>query len=167
MRGRLTAMIFFLASGLVGVFFYKRYHIPPAVDIPAIAVTDLRGQPASLGAYSGRPLFVSFFATWCGPCMKELPDLAVLHDQLSDRHLTVVCISDDPVEKLQALDILYGGRLVFLHVQSLHDVGIYTYPTNYIFNAAGSKIYSQVNAENWGSDVMISKVRSMLLGHSD
>lgn len=162
MRERLVSIIFIVVAILIGAFFYKRYHVPPSVDIPSIAVTDLNGQPVSLAAYAGRPLFISFFASWCGPCMRELPELIALREQLSGEQLAVVCISDDPVSKLRVLDELYAGKLVFLHVESLHDASIYTYPTNYIFDATGHKVYSQVNAENWADPAMIQKVRALL-----
>lgn len=157
-------MALILAAVIVGAFFYKRYNVPPAVDIPHLAVTDLNGQQVSLASYSGKPLFISFFATWCGPCMRELPELVALQDQLHGQRLTVICISDDPISKLRVVDQLYAGRLVILHTESLHDAGIYTYPTNYIFNADGRKIYSQVNAESWASPDMMAKVKRLLEG---
>lgn len=165
MRARLTTIALILGAALVSAFFYKRYKVPPPIDIPHIVATDLRGQQVSLAAYSGRPLFISFFATWCGPCMRELPELAAMQDHLRDQQLAVVCISDDPVSKLRVLDQLYSGRLVFLHVESLHAAGIYTYPTNYIFNSAGKKIYSQVNAGEWASPAMVEQVEILLREH--
>ncbi len=147
---------------VVIAFFYKRYHVPPHVDIPSIAVSDLRGQAVSLEAYNGRPLFLSFFATWCGPCMREMPELAALHDTLYDKNLTIICISDDPVEKLQTLQAIYGDRLIFLHAASLHDIGIYTYPTNYIYDASGKKVYDQVNPDNWTDPALIKNIRQLL-----
>ncbi|MBS1595916.1 MAG: TlpA family protein disulfide reductase [Bacteroidetes bacterium] len=162
MRDRIATTVLILIAIAVGAFFYKRYHIPPPVDIPSMAVTDLRGQPVSLQAYSGKPIFVSFFATWCGPCMRELPDLAALHDMMRDKEMVIMCISDDPIEKLQVLQSEYGDKLIFLHAAHLHDIGIYTYPTNYIFNASGRKVYSQVNAEKWDDPGMAERVTVLL-----
>lgn len=162
MRSRVaTAAFVFIAIG-IGAFFYKRYHIPPHVDIPNIAVTDPGGQAVSLQAYNGRPLFLSFFATWCGPCMREMPELAALHDALHDKNIAIVCISDDPLEKLQTLQAIYGDKLIFLHAASLHDIGIYTYPTNYIYNASGKKVYDRVNTDQWADPALIESVRRSL-----
>ncbi len=162
MRERFIYVALLLTALGVAAFFYKRYHVPPHVDIPSIAVTDLSGQPISLSAYRGRPLFLSFFASWCGPCMREMPDLAALHDTLREKKLSIICISDDPMEKLQTLQAIYGDRLTFLHTASLHDIGIYTYPTNYIYDALGRKIYDQVNPDHWTDPALIKNIKQSL-----
>jgi len=147
----------------VSVFVYKRYNVPPAIDLPEISLTDLNGHKVSLNAYAGRPLFLSFFATWCGPCMRELPELADLRMKLSDEHLQLVCISDEPIERLLALQAHFGGQLIILHsAKNFHDIGIYTYPTNYIFNAKGNKVYEKVNPDDWENPDMIRNIKQLI-----
>ena len=48
----------------------------------AATLPDLAGQPQKLAQYRGRPLLVNFWATWCAPCVKEMPEL----DQLRQRY---------------------------------------------------------------------------------
>jgi len=58
---------------------------PPA-DAAAVFLAnsfpDLQGEPVALTSYAGRPLIVNFWATWCAPCIKEMPDL----DELSRKY---------------------------------------------------------------------------------
>ena len=153
----------FLVLAVAG-FLYKRYRIPPSIDLPVIALTDLSGHQVSLSSYAGNPLFISFFATWCGPCMRELPELADLQTKLSNQKLQVVCICDEPIEKLQTLQAHFGDKLIILHSEkSFHDINIYTYPTNYIFNAKGVKVYEQVNPEDWESADVINRISQLIL----
>jgi thiol-disulfide isomerase/thioredoxin len=152
----------FLVLTVAG-FLYKRYRIPPSIDLPVIALTDLSGSKVSLQSYAGHPLFISFFATWCGPCMRELPELADLQSKLSNQKLQVICICDEPIEKLQTLQAHFGDRLIILHSEkSFHDIDIYTYPTNYIFNAKGVKVYEQVNPEDWESVDVINRINRLI-----
>jgi thiol-disulfide isomerase/thioredoxin len=159
----LTKVIPALIVLAVAGFLYKRYYIPPSIDLPVMALTDLSGHPVSLQNYAGRPLFINFFATWCGPCIGELPELADLRSKLSDQKLQVICICDEPVGKLQNIQDRFGDRLIILHSEkSFHDMGIYTYPTNYIYNARGLKVYEHVNPEDWENAEVIDRVRKLL-----
>jgi hypothetical protein len=95
--------------------------------------------------------------------MRELPELAELQSRLSNQKLQVVCICDEPVEKLKALQARFGDRLIILHSEkSFHDINIYTYPTNYIFNAKGLKVYEQVNPEDWENTDVINRISHLI-----
>jgi peroxiredoxin len=50
----------------------------PGFSAPAFALPDLEGRSVSLGSLRGRPLLLNFFATWCPPCLAELPALEAL-----------------------------------------------------------------------------------------
>src|ERR1700722_8814670 len=67
----------------------------PAKPVPELTLTDLaQEQPANLDAYKGKALIVNLWATWCGPCVTEMPSLAKLADRLKDQGV-VVAISED------------------------------------------------------------------------
>src|SRR5690606_5451784 len=53
---------------------------------------DLQGNPVPMSSYSGRPLIVNFWATWCAPCVKEMPDLDELSKKYPDMHFVGVAI---------------------------------------------------------------------------
>ena len=162
-RNTINIVILVILAVSIAGFLYKRYKVPPNIDLPDISLTDLSGHKVSLQSYSGHPLFLSFFATWCGPCMKELPELADLRVKLSDQHLQVICICDEPIEKLLPLQARFGDGLIILHSErNFHDIGIYTYPTNYIFNSKGVKVYEKVNPDDWESEDAISKIKQLI-----
>jgi thiol-disulfide isomerase/thioredoxin len=54
----------------------------PAADLLAQAYPDLEGRAQALSQWKGRPMLVNFWATWCAPCIKEMPEL----DALSRRY---------------------------------------------------------------------------------
>jgi hypothetical protein len=95
--------------------------------------------------------------------MRELPELADLESALSDQKLQVICICDEPIEKLQQLQARFGDRLIILHSETkFHDLGIYTYPTNYIFNSNGKKVYEMVNPEDWENQEVINRIKQLI-----
>lgn len=57
---------------------------------PEFAVSGLSGGSLALSDYRGRPVVINFFASWCGPCWREMPDLDDAADTYRDRGLVVV-----------------------------------------------------------------------------
>lgn len=62
---------------------------------PAFAEQDLDGKPLSLEKYQGKVVLVDFWATWCGPCVAELPNVIAAYEKYHDRGFEIVGISLD------------------------------------------------------------------------
>ena len=63
---------------------------------PDFTLNDLDGNHVTLSeVVGGGPVYINFWATWCGPCKKEIPELIKLYDQFKDRGFKVLAISVD------------------------------------------------------------------------
>ena len=65
---------------------------------------DVDGQMQSLDQYQGKWVIVNYWATWCGTCMKELPDLVSMHENNKDKDIVVVGVNFESIgnEQLKA-----------------------------------------------------------------
>lgn len=63
--------------------------------VPELAFKNGKGEPLSLKDWKGKVVLINLWATWCGPCRKEMPDLAKLQKQLGGDDFEVVAISVD------------------------------------------------------------------------
>jgi peroxiredoxin len=63
-------------------------------------LTDLQGKPWHLRDLQGKVVLVNFWATWCPPCRKEMPDLQALYDKYKDQGFVVLAISDEETAKV-------------------------------------------------------------------
>jgi peroxiredoxin len=64
-------------------------------------LTDLRGESWSLSKLRGKVVLVNFWATWCPPCQKEMPDLEALYERFKDRGFLILAISDEETAKVK------------------------------------------------------------------
>jgi cytochrome c biogenesis protein CcmG/thiol:disulfide interchange protein DsbE len=74
----------------------------PGQLAPLFTLKDIEGQPVSLAALKGKPVLISFWATWCTPCRDELPRISAAARAHADQGLTVIAI-DYGQESLQAV----------------------------------------------------------------
>jgi len=65
-------------------------------DAPDFTLTDINGKEHSLSDYKGKEVMLVFWATWCGPCRMEIPDLIELRKSISEEKLAILAISNEP-----------------------------------------------------------------------
>jgi cytochrome c-type biogenesis protein len=131
---------------------------------PDFTLSRLEGQPLKLSELRGRVVMLNFWATWCGPCRAEIPELNAMQRDLKEQGLTVVGVSwDDTAEGVkefqqelpQDYTILLGGE----EVQSLFG-GIPSLPTTYIIDRDGRIRQKIIGAR--GRTVFEAAIRPLL-----
>jgi thiol-disulfide isomerase/thioredoxin len=69
-------------------------HTSP-MDIEKLNFKDIEGNDVNFSDFKGKLLLVNFWASWCGPCRMELPELAKLHAEMKSDHFQVILMSED------------------------------------------------------------------------
>jgi thiol-disulfide isomerase/thioredoxin len=69
-------------------------------ELPEFVLDDLAGTPTPISSWPGKPLIINFWATWCGPCLREIPMLKAFQDE--HPQIQVVGIAIDSVEPVKA-----------------------------------------------------------------
>lgn len=77
--------------------------IAMAVDMP---LTDVHGNKVNLNSYRGQWVVVNYWATWCPPCIVEMPELQDFHDDHSNKDAVVLGINTELIGKQQLLEFL-------------------------------------------------------------
>jgi thiol-disulfide isomerase/thioredoxin len=103
---RKTLLILFVAilAAAIGIYAGMQRVTPQTPQDKAVAhlfaqsLPDLNGQPQPLAKWRGKPLLINFWASWCGPCVEEMPELVALHHAMPD--LQIIGIGVDSAANL-------------------------------------------------------------------
>ena len=81
--------------------------------LPDFTLPDLQGNKVQLSALRGKVVFINIWATWCPPCVEEMPTMQRLYDRLHDRGLEVLAISIDALGAQVVKPFMQQYRLTF------------------------------------------------------
>lgn len=124
---------------------------------PAATFEDPEGRPVNLAVFRGRPLLVNFWATWCGPCVIEMPSLDALAAREGDG-LRVLTISQDLDGRQKVSDFFAARRFVRLEpyldpqMGLMPALGIDTLPTTILYDASGEEVWRMTGMAEWNGE---------------
>jgi thiol-disulfide isomerase/thioredoxin len=123
---------------------------------------DLYENNLDLSVYKGNKIVINYWATWCGPCIKEMPSIKRAEEILEDYGYTFLLISDETISKISKFKNDRNLDFNFVKsIESYESLGIYSMPTSFIFDENGKKIETIVGAIEWDSEEMINKLKTL------
>ncbi len=116
--------------------------------LPAFSMTDLDGRTHDSASWRGRVVILNFWATWCGPCRAEVPDLVALQDKYRDR-LLVIGVSEDEgsVDIVRQFAAQYHVNYpIVMKTKELDTLfpGISALPTTFVLDTEGAIVQKHV-----------------------
>ena len=123
---------------------------------------DLYEKELDLSVFKEGKIVISYWATWCGPCIKEMPSIKRAEKILEDYGYTFLLVSDETITKISKFKNERNFDFNFLKSsKSFETLGVYSMPTSYIFDENGNIIETIVGAIEWDSEEMITKLKML------
>lgn len=182
---RIGAMVLFSAAVLAAVVQFVERDSPDAAGVEAafevMGVTPgslnagelnlerlADGVQARLADYAGKVVFLNFWATWCPPCVEEMPSMQVLQDTFADSGLSVVAVNvgeerDHVASFVDMLELEYD-ILLDRDLRVTHEYNVRGLPTTLIIDRSGRIIGTKVGFHHWDDPRTLEAFRTVLEG---
>ena len=141
----------------------------PPIPAPTISVVDLAGNTVSLSDFAGRLVLINFWATWCEPCLREMPSLERMQSRLGDK-ITVVAISEDRggSKTVEPFINKLGLKSFKTYLDPKSDAGrafkVAGLPTSFLIDREGRVLGRIEGAAEWDSPKLLGVLKSFLGG---
>ena len=137
-----------------------------AVQAVDFDLADLAGEIHSLRRYRGSVVFLNFWATWCGPCRTEMPDLQELHDELDDAAaftMLAINLQEDAAQVRRFADELELSFQILLDSsgETSAAYGARTLPMSYIIDKDGSILARIIGVREWAAPEFAELLRAL------
>ena len=124
---------------------------------PNVTFEDPMGRPVNLSVFRGRPVLVNLWATWCAPCVVEMPSLDALAAREGEA-LQVLALSQDFGGREKVTDFFRTHRFGELEpyldseMRFMTALGIDTLPTTILYDAEGREVWRMTGLADWESE---------------
>ncbi|MGZ8557807.1 MAG: TlpA family protein disulfide reductase [Chitinophagaceae bacterium] len=124
---------------------------PPLSDGQSdkVKLTDLENKPIHLKQLMGKTIFLNFWATWCKPCLQEMPSIQKAKDILKNENIIFLLASNESAGQIENFKKEYEYSFNYVRVENLEELNIMALPTTFIFNPRGELVFSEMGFRKW------------------
>jgi thiol-disulfide isomerase/thioredoxin len=138
---------------------------------PAVSLTDTAGNKVDLSGFAGKLVIVNLWATWCEPCVREMPSLEQLQSRLGDK-VAVLAVSEDRggAKIVEPFVAKLGLKSVKIYVDPKSEVGhafeVRGLPTSLVIDRDRKLVGRVEGAAEWDSSKMLGVLEPLLSGEA-
>lgn len=124
----------------------------------------LDGEETSLAAFEGKVLFVNLWATWCGPCVVEMPSIQRLYEQFQQEDVKFLLVSDEPPDVVEPFVQEKGWELP-MYVSNDEKPSVFEsrgIPATFILDREGRIVFRHVGSARWDDESSVRFLNGLL-----
>lgn len=168
-RGKkfLHIIIFFLVF-FIAVYIFLQPSVKKGVPAPDFRLPDLNGQEVTLSQFRGKVVFLNFWATWCPPCIEEMPSINALQKKVQSNDFVILTVNIDQTGRENIKKFVDSRGLEFrVLLDPKSDVsagkyGISGVPETFLIDRNGIVIERYIGPRNWTEEAFITYLNKIL-----
>ena len=160
---------------MAGINYLKAKVISPKVNEQVIAqlsdadfswqLIDNKNNTVNLSDFKGKIIYINFWATWCGPCIGEMPEIQTFYNKFKDnKDVVFIIASSENLDVIQKFIADEGYTFPVFSIQSqVPAIMEYnTIPTSFLINKTGGIVLHHTGVAKWGGEKMEKTIKNLL-----
>jgi peroxiredoxin len=166
---RILHGVLLLSIGVFCLALYSSLHeniVNAGDSAPDFSITTDAGKTVTKDNFGGKLLLLNFWATWCPPCIEEIPGLNDMAETLGPKGLVILGVSVDKDEAIYK-KFLQRNPLAYPTARDPEQkinlrYGTIQYPESYLIDRNGKVIEKYISSQPWNSPQMLQHIQSLL-----
>lgn len=135
---------------------------------PDFTLTDMQGRKVTLSQFRGKIVLLNFWATWCPPCVEEMPSLEQLHQRFKDQGLVLLAVNVE--ESYQTVSRFLQGKnysfpiLLDTAAEVQNTYQVFRFPETFVIDRNGIIVDRIIGGRDWMSSKTTAMINSLLNG---
>ncbi len=133
--------------------------------INKVELTELSGAAIDLSQYKGKVVFINFWATWCKPCIQEMPTIVQAQAELKADEVVFLFASNEEPAQIEKFAKRHDYNFHYVHLENMETLNIQALPTTFIFNREGELKFSETGFRVWNDQVNVDLITKIINDH--
>ncbi len=121
----------------------------PGITLSSIHLKSLDGASFNLDQYKGKTVFLNFWATWCKPCLQEMPSINKAIEKINNRDIVFLFASDESAEQIENFKNKNDFNFNYVKAGNMEELNIMALPTTFIFDKSGNMVFNEMGYRKW------------------
>lgn len=132
------------------------------LHIDSVRLSHTDGTLLSMEKFAGKTIFLNVWATWCKPCLQEMPSIEKAQNILRNENVVFLLASAESIDEIDDFRKLHPFSFNYVQLQNGEELGIDGLPTTFIFNSNGRLVFSESGYRNWNDKNNIDTILKIM-----
>jgi len=132
------------------------------MNLSSVKIINLDGTSFNWEPYRNKTVFINFWATWCKPCIREMPSIKKAMEILKGEDISFLFATNEDEEMVTEFNKQYQFDFHYVNVENLEELDITALPTTLIFGRNGKLRLSEIGYRPWDTKENLDQLRKII-----